>query len=75
MRLKQGIPTRKAAEQAKLLFVLLTPAGMPRVHQRLQARIAQLLLSEYILDRLLEAETPDALYEILRVGEQAALDV
>ncbi len=75
VRLKQGIPTRKAAEQAKLLFVLLTPAGMPRVHQRLQARIAQLLLSEYILDRLLEAETPDALYEILRVGEQAALDV
>ncbi len=75
VRLKQGIPTRKATEQAKLLFVLLTPAGMPRVHQRLQARIAQLLLSEYILDRLLEAKTPEDLYEILRVGEQAALDV
>ena len=75
VRLKHGIPTRKVSEQAKLLFVLLTPAGMPRVHQRLQARIAQLLLSEYILDRVLEAETADELYEVLRVGEQAALDV
>lgn len=75
VRLKDGIPTRKATEQAKLLFVLLTPAGMPRIHQRLQARIAQLLLSEYILDRLMEAETPEALYEVLRTGEQAALDV
>lgn len=75
VRLRDGIPTRKATEQAKLLFVLLTPAGMPRVHQRLQARIAQLLLSEYILDRIMEAQTPAELYEVLRTGEQAALDV
>lgn len=69
------LPTRHPTERAKLLFVLLTPATTPRVHQRLQARVAALLLySEYAVQRLLEAETPDEAHEVLRTAEQAVID-
>ncbi|MEY3458580.1 MAG: hypothetical protein RL215_1737, partial [Planctomycetota bacterium] len=57
------------------LFVLLTPAGQPRVHQRLQAVIATLLdESEYIPERLRTATTAAEVLDILRTGEQATLD-
>ena len=75
LRSEKGIPYRGTSERAHLLFVLLTPAGQPRVHQRLQAVIATLLdESEYIPDRLRTAESPAEVLEILRAGEQAALD-
>ncbi len=70
-----GIPVEGTKERARLLFVLLTPAGQPRVHQRLQARIAGLIEnSEYVEDRLLAAETSAEVVDIVRTGEQASLD-
>jgi CBS domain containing-hemolysin-like protein len=75
LRSEQGIPYRGTPERAHLLFVLLTPAGQPRVHQRLQAVIATLLdESEFIPERLRTATTPSEVLEILRTGEQATLD-
>jgi len=75
IRSERGIPYRGTTERAHLLFVLLTPAGQPRVHQRLQAVIATLLdESEFIPERLRTAETPAEVLEILRTGEQATLD-
>lgn len=75
LRSEKGIPYRGTTERAHLLFVLLTPAGQPRVHQRLQAVIATLLdESEYIPERLRTAGSPAEVLEILRAGEQAALD-
>ena len=75
VRSRHGIPVEGSSERAKLLFVLLTPAGQPRVHQRLQARIAGMLEnSVYVEDHLLEATTPAEVVEIVRTGEQAALD-
>lgn len=75
IRSEQGIPYRGTTERAHLLFVLLTPAGQPRVHQRLQAVIATLLdESEFIPERLRTASTAAEVIDILRTGEQATLD-
>jgi CBS domain containing-hemolysin-like protein/mannitol/fructose-specific phosphotransferase system IIA component (Ntr-type) len=75
LRSPEGIPFEGAAEKAQLLFVLLTPAGQPRVHQRLQSIIATLLHeSEYVKERLLTAATAEEVLEVIRTGEQAVLD-
>jgi mannitol/fructose-specific phosphotransferase system IIA component (Ntr-type) len=69
-----GIAIEGSSERVQLLFVLLTPAGAPRVHQRLQATIAAMLEnSDYIAERLREATTPEQVIEILLAGEQATL--
>ncbi len=75
LRSDRGIPYRGTPDRAHLLFVLLTPAGQPRVHQRLQAVIATMLdESEYVPERLRTAATPEEVMEIIRAGEQATLD-
>ncbi len=75
IRSELGIPYRGTTERAHILIVLLTPAGQPRVHQRLQAVIATLFdESEYIPERLRTAETQDEILDILSTGEQATLD-
>ena len=75
IRSTMGIPYRGTTERAHLLFVLLTPTGQPRVHQRLQAVIATLLdESEFIPERLMTATTQAEVLDILRTGEQATLD-
>jgi CBS domain containing-hemolysin-like protein len=62
-------------ERAHLLFMLLSPAGMPRVHQRLQARIVAVLEnSDFVVERLRAAASAEEVVEVLRTGEQAALD-
>lgn len=63
------------SEKAHLLFVLLPPAGQPRVHQRLQSIIARLLHdSAYVKDRLMTATSVEEVLNVIRTGEQAALD-
>lgn len=75
IRSDSGIPYPNVPEKANLLFTLLTPAGQPRVHQRLQAVIATILdESEYVPERLLTATTPDEVMEIVKTAEQATLD-
>jgi tellurite resistance protein TerC len=75
IRSEDGIPYRNHQEKAYLVFVLLTPAGQPRVHQRLQSVIATILdESEFVTDHLRYASSPAEVVEILRTGEQASLD-
>ena len=75
IRSDKGIPYRGNQERAYLLFLLLTPAGQPRIHQRLQSVIATIMdESEFIPDHLRSAETPAEIVEILKTGEQATLD-
>ncbi len=70
----QGIAIEGSTERAQLVFLLLSPAGAPRIHQRLQATIAAMLEnSDFIADRLREATTPEQVIEILLAGEQATL--
>jgi hypothetical protein len=55
--------------------VLLTPAGQPRVHQRLQGIIATLLHeSAFVNERLRTATSSEEVLEVIRTGEQAVLD-
>ena len=73
-RSEHGVPL-DGGERVRLMFILLTPAGQPRVHQRLQARIAQLMdSSEYVDERLRQASSPVEIMEAIRTGEQASLD-
>lgn len=75
MRSEQGVPCKGTSEKAHLLFVLLTPAGQPRIHQRLQSIIATLLNeSRYVPERLHTAESPAEVLEVIRTGEQTSLD-
>ncbi len=74
IRPAHGIAVAGSDERARLLFVLLTPAGQPRVHQRLQAHIAGILEnSEYVDDRLKDALTADEVVDTIRTAESAAL--
>jgi CBS domain containing-hemolysin-like protein len=74
VRSPAGIPVGQANERARFLFILLTPAGQPRTHQRLQARIAQLMdSSDYVGERINEAATANDLLEAIRTGEMASL--
>jgi mannitol/fructose-specific phosphotransferase system IIA component (Ntr-type) len=75
LRSSAGIPCSGTTELAHLLFVLLTPAGQPRIHLRLQSTIAGILHeSEFVKDRLMTADTVEEILEAIRTGEQAALD-
>jgi hypothetical protein len=75
LRSTKGVACAGTTEKGRLLFVLLTPAGQPRVHQRLQSIIATLLHeSEYVKERLMTATSVDEVLEVVRTGEQAVLD-
>jgi PTS system nitrogen regulatory IIA component len=75
LRSASGVPFEGTTEKGHLLFLLLTPAGQPRVHQRLQGIIATLLHeSEVVKERLLTATSAEEVLEVVRTGEQAVLD-
>jgi CBS domain containing-hemolysin-like protein len=75
LRSTHGVRYRNTTETADLLIVLLSPAGQPRTHQRLQAIIATIMdESEFIPQRLRTAKTPAEIVDILLTGEQATLD-
>ena len=74
LRSQGGVGCDGTTEKAHLLFVLLTPAGQPRVHQRLLSIVASLLHeSEYVRERLMTATSVEEVLEVIRTGEQAAL--
>jgi CBS domain containing-hemolysin-like protein len=68
-----GIPVPGRNDRAHLLFILLTPGRDPRVQLRLLARIAGLLDSEYVIDRLREAASADEVIEVLRAADPGAI--
>jgi CBS domain containing-hemolysin-like protein len=73
-RSSSGVPLPAREEKVHLMFILLTPAGQPRIHQRLQARIAGILDSDYVDRRLREAGSPQEILEAIRTAEQTSLD-
>lgn len=75
LRSKAGVGYNGTTEKGHLLFVILTPTGQPRVHQRLQSVVATLLHeSEYVKERLMTATSAEEVLEVIRTGEQAAID-
>ena len=72
-RAEPGVAVKRREEKAKLFFILLTPAGAPRVQVRLLARIVALIDSEFVRERLLEAQEPAAVVEAILAGDPATI--
>jgi mannitol/fructose-specific phosphotransferase system IIA component (Ntr-type) len=57
-------------EHADMLFLVLTPSRMPNAQPHLLADVSRLIGSDYVLDHLKTALTPEGVIETIRVGEQ-----
>ncbi len=68
-RSEAGVPV--AQERARLFFVLLTSTSDPRSHVRLLARIASMMDSEFVREKLVSAGSPSELLEAIQQGEIA----
>jgi CBS domain containing-hemolysin-like protein len=68
-----GVSIAGREERAHLLFILVTPGRDPRVQLRLLARVAGLLDSEYVVERLREADSPAQVVEVLKEADPMAL--
>jgi mannitol/fructose-specific phosphotransferase system IIA component (Ntr-type) len=73
-RSDEGVPIENSNERAVLIFLLLTPSGMPRIQTRLLADIAGLFGSDFMTERLRKAKTPPEIIEAIRAGQQVAID-
>lgn len=72
-RLKAPIPAPVPGEDINLLFILLTPADTPRIHQILLSHIAGIFESDYLEDRLETAKSPMELHNVIVTAEQVVL--
>jgi CBS domain containing-hemolysin-like protein len=68
-----GVSIAGREERAHLLFILITPGRDPRVQLRLLARVAGLLDSEYVVERLQQADSAEQVVEVLREADPMAL--
>lgn len=72
-RSDEGVPLEGSGERAELFFVLLTPSGMARIQPRLLSNIVGLFESDYVSERLRNAQTPEAIIEAIRAAQQVAI--
>jgi mannitol/fructose-specific phosphotransferase system IIA component (Ntr-type) len=72
-RLKKPIPAPVPGEQIGLLFILVTPADTPRIHQILLSHIAGIFESDFLESGLETALTPADLYGVVCTAEQVVL--
>lgn len=73
VKLAESIPAPRSEETIDLLFILLTPAEQPRIHQMLLARIAGIFTSDFLEDRLCSSESAADMYNSICTAEQATL--
>jgi mannitol/fructose-specific phosphotransferase system IIA component (Ntr-type) len=73
-RSDEGVPVESSNEPAYLIFLLLTPSGMPRLQTRLLADIAGLFQSEYVTERLRKVKTPEEVIEAIRDAQEVSTD-
>jgi len=67
------IPVAGRSEPTKILFILVTPAESPRIHQILLSHVAGLHESDYFEDRLYEAQSSEELHSVVCTAEQTVL--
>jgi CBS domain containing-hemolysin-like protein/mannitol/fructose-specific phosphotransferase system IIA component len=72
-RMKNPLPAPVPGEDINLLFILLTPADTPRIHQILLSHIAGIFESDFLEGRLEDATTPAELHSIIVTAEQVVL--
>jgi mannitol/fructose-specific phosphotransferase system IIA component (Ntr-type) len=68
-RFDEGIPVPGQEERARFMFILLTPAGNPKIQLRLLARVASLIDSGYVGDRLMEASSAQAVVDAIKAAD------
>jgi CBS domain containing-hemolysin-like protein/mannitol/fructose-specific phosphotransferase system IIA component (Ntr-type) len=72
-RLAEGIPfDAPDGRPVRLLVLVLSPAEDPGVQLRLLRRLAEVLQSDYLRSRLLDATTPEEVRETFRIGDASA---
>ncbi len=72
-RMKTPMPAPVHGEDINLLFILLTPADTPRIHQILLSHIAGIFESDFLEERLEGASTPAELHNVICTAEQVVL--
>jgi mannitol/fructose-specific phosphotransferase system IIA component (Ntr-type) len=72
-RMKIPIPAPVPGEDINLLFILLTPADTPRIHQILLSHIAGIFESDFLEGRLEDATTAAELHTVIVTAEQVVL--
>ncbi len=72
-RMKEPMPSPVTGESIRILFILLTPADTPRIHQILLSHIAGIFESGYLEERLGAAALPADLYAVITTAEQVVL--
>ncbi len=72
-RSEDGVPVRDGQERAHLFFVLLTPTQVPRSQVRLLARIAGMMDSEFVREKLRGAQSQPEVLEAIRQAEAATM--
>ncbi len=73
VRPREPLPVAGRSEPTKVLFVLVTPAESPRIHQVLLSHIAGLYESDFFEDRIYEAVDAAELYSVIVTAEQTVL--
>jgi tellurite resistance protein TerC len=73
-RSPDGVPLEKDLERAELFFLLLTPGSMARLQPRILAEIVGLFESEYVIESLRRATTPEEIINEIRTAQQVVLD-
>lgn len=66
-----SVPGR--SEPTKFLFILVTPAESPRIHQVLLSHVAGLYESDFFEDRLYDTADPLELHSVICTAEQTVL--
>lgn len=64
-----GIPLSGREEKAHFIFVLLTPSHLPHAQVRILARIAGMIQSEYVRERVRAARSPEEVMEVVRSAD------
>jgi CBS domain containing-hemolysin-like protein len=72
-RPRDPIPVAGRNEPTKVLFILVTPAESPRIHQVLLSHIAGLYESDFFEDRLYESVDAAELHSVICTAEQTVL--
>jgi len=72
-RSESGVPVGRESDRARFIFVVLTPAGAPRIQSRLIARLLAMMRAESLAERLKTASTPEAVLEAVHAAEAVAV--
>lgn len=73
-RSEEGISWGGPQQKAYLILLLITPLSLPQLQVRILARIAKIMDSDYVEERLREAQSAQDILEAIRAAETAALN-